>query len=47
MVSVERIYQYIREDKQKVGDLYKELRYQLKHRKRPVEASKSQSKCMK
>ncbi len=41
MVSVERIYQYIREDKQNGGNLYKELRHQLKHRKRPVGASKS------
>ena len=36
MVSVERIYQYIRKDKENGGDLYKNCRHQLKHRKRPV-----------
>lgn len=36
MVSVERIYQYIRDDKKKGGNLYQYLRHQLKHRKRPV-----------
>ena len=36
MVSIERIYQYIRQDKAEGGDLYKHLRHQLKHRKRPV-----------
>lgn len=36
MVSVERIYQYIREDKKNGGKLYTHLRHQLKHRKRPV-----------
>jgi IS30 family transposase len=36
MVSPERIYQYIREDKLNGGKLYKNLRHQLKHRKRPV-----------
>lgn len=36
MVSHERIYQYIRQDKLNGGDLYKELRHKLKHRKRPV-----------
>lgn len=36
MVSVERIYQFIREDKAKGGTLYKHTRHQLKHRKRPV-----------
>lgn len=41
MVSIERIYQYIRKDKKNGGDLYKELRHQLKYRKRPVGASKS------
>ncbi len=41
MVSIERIYQYIREDKQNGGYLYKELRHQLKHRKRPVGFSNS------
>lgn len=34
MVSVERIYQYIREDKAAGGDLYKHCRHALKHRKR-------------
>lgn len=36
MVSVERIYQHIREDKAQGGALFKHLRHQLKHRKRPV-----------
>lgn len=36
MVSFERIYQYIRQDKAKGGNLYKHLRHQLKRRKRPV-----------
>ena len=36
MVSVERIYQYIRQDKLQGGKHYKHLRHQLKHRKRPV-----------
>ena len=36
MVSIERIYQYIREDKDNGGDLYKNSRHELKHRKRPV-----------
>jgi len=36
MVSHERIYQYIRIDKENGGDLYKSLRHKLKHRKRPV-----------
>ena len=36
MVSVERIYQYIREDKTSGGDLYKSCRHCLEHRKRPV-----------
>lgn len=36
MVSVERIYRFIREDKRNGGNLYKHLRHQLKHRKRPV-----------
>lgn len=34
MVSVERIYQHIREDKSKGGSLYKHMRHQLKHRKK-------------
>jgi len=36
MVSVERIYQYIRQNKADGGTLYKHLRHRLKHRKRPV-----------
>ena len=36
IVSHERIYQYIRENKAAGGDYYKHLRHQLKHRKRPV-----------
>lgn len=36
MVSVERIYQYIRQDKANGGDLYTHCRFKLKHRKRPV-----------
>lgn len=36
MVSHERIYQYIRQDKDNGGELYKHLRHRLKHRKRPV-----------
>src|SRR5690606_30398631 len=36
MVSHERIYQYIRKDKDDGGDLYRYLRHRLKHRKRPV-----------
>ena len=36
MVSVERVYQYIREDKAKGGNLYTFCRHSLKHRKRPV-----------
>lgn len=36
MVSHERIYIYIREDKMNGGNLYKHLRHKLKHRKRPV-----------
>jgi IS30 family transposase len=36
MVSVERIYQYIRNDKKNGGKLYLQLRHQLKHRTRPV-----------
>jgi len=40
MVSVERIYQYIRQDKDNGGELYKHLRHKLKHRKRPVSDSK-------
>jgi len=36
MVSHERIYQYVREDKLKGGELHKHMRHKLKHRKRPV-----------
>lgn len=36
MVSHERIYQYIREDKLNGGELYKHMRHRLKHRNRPV-----------
>lgn len=36
MVSVERIYQYVRLDKANGGTLYKHLRHKLKHRKRAV-----------
>ena len=36
MVSIERIYQYIRQDRAHGGSLYKNLRHRLKHRKRPV-----------
>ncbi|MFK8289217.1 IS30 family transposase [Capnocytophaga canimorsus] len=40
MVSTEKIYQYIREDKEKGGDLYQNLRHKLKHRKRSVSGKK-------
>lgn len=36
MVSHERIYAYIRENKKQGGNLFKHLRHRLKHRKRPV-----------
>jgi IS30 family transposase len=36
MVSHERIYQYIRKDKENGGKLYLHCRHRLKHRKRPV-----------
>ena len=36
MVSHERIYQIIREDKEQGGTLYKHTRHKLKHRKRPI-----------
>lgn len=36
IVSHERIYQYIRQDKNDGGNLYKHCRHQLKNRKRPV-----------
>ncbi|KAA6308912.1 hypothetical protein EZS27_039507, partial [termite gut metagenome] len=40
MVSHERIYQFIREDKASGGVLYKNLRHRLKHRKRVVGGKK-------
>ncbi|KAA6347605.1 hypothetical protein EZS27_004935 [termite gut metagenome] len=40
MVSHERIYQFIREDKASGGVLYKNLRHRLKHRKRAVGSKK-------
>jgi IS30 family transposase len=36
MVSHQRIYTYVRDDKRQGGDLYTHLRHQLKHRKRPI-----------
>lgn len=39
-MSIERIYQFIREDKIKEGDLYKHIRHKLKHQKRAVGSSK-------
>lgn len=39
MVSTERIYQFIREDKIQGGNLYNHLRHKLKHRKKPVSGS--------
>lgn len=41
MVSVERIYQFIRQDKESGGELFKHLRHKLKHRKQPVSKDKS------
>ena len=41
MVSVERIYQFIRQDKANGGKLFKQLRHKLKHRKQPVSKDKS------
>jgi IS30 family transposase len=40
MVSCERIYQFIREDKRAGGALWKHCRHNLKHRKRPVGGKK-------
>ena len=40
MVSCERICQFIREDKDNGGSLWKHCRHQLKHRKRPVGGKK-------
>jgi len=39
MVSIERIYQYIRKDKACGGNLYKHCRHKLKHRKRTLYAA--------
>jgi IS30 family transposase len=44
MVSIERIYQFVRDDKAKGGIIYKDLRHKLKHRKRPVGEDKSKIK---
>lgn len=44
MVSIERIYQYVRNDKALGGDLYKHMRHKLKHRKRPVGAKQTNIK---
>ena len=40
MVSHERIYQFIREEKRDGGTLWKHCRHKLKHRKRPVGGKK-------
>jgi IS30 family transposase len=39
-VSVERVYQFIRRDKRAGGELWKQCRHKLKHRKRPVTGKK-------
>ncbi len=44
MVSVERIYPYVREDKCNGGTLYKHMRHQLKHRKMQVSTNKMRIK---
>ena len=41
IVSIERIYQFIRQDKVAGGVIYTHLRHKLKHRKRPVGENKS------
>ncbi|MDR1974896.1 MAG: IS30 family transposase, partial [Bacteroidales bacterium] len=41
MVSVERIYQYIRMDRAANGNVYKHCRHKLKHRRRVLNASAS------
>lgn len=41
IVRIERIYQFIRQDKASGGGVYTHLRYKLKHRKRPVGEKKS------
>ncbi|MFJ1428113.1 IS30 family transposase [Capnocytophaga canimorsus] len=38
--NLDSIIKYIREDKEKGGDLYQYLRHKLKHRKRPVSGKK-------
>ena len=40
MVSIERIYQFIKKDKRNGGVLWKHCRHRLKHRKRPVGGKK-------
>jgi transposase, IS30 family len=40
MVSHERIYQLIRQDKKDGGTLYTHLRHKLKHRKQPINSTK-------
>jgi IS30 family transposase len=40
LVSTERIYQFIRQDKREGGLLWKQCRHKLKHRKRPVTGKK-------
>jgi IS30 family transposase len=40
IVSHERIYQFVREDKRNGGTLYRHLRHRLKHRKRPIGGKK-------
>lgn len=40
MVSHERIYQYIRQDKKNGGNLYKFCRHKLKHRKRSLQGKR-------
>jgi len=44
MVSTERIYQHVRQDKAKGGDLYKHMRHRLKKRNRPVGENKCKIK---
>ena len=44
MVSTERIYQFIREDKIHGGNFYMHLRHKLKHRKRPISGSTTRIK---
>ena len=40
MVSIERIYQFIRQDRREGGLLWKHCRHKLKHRRRPVTGKK-------